>query len=191
MFRTPSSKYLDPLDAIWLTTAHRIGFRVVRSREVFAASDGSGVLTIGAPDTLDADDCLAQMILHEFCHALVEGPHKREEPDWGLDNLSTRDIAREHACLRLQASLTDRAGLRDVLKPTTEFRAFYEALPANPLEPIDDASVRAAVQGAARADKPPWAPHLAQALSATAKVFEVTRELGATDPDDKRPPIWG
>lgn len=191
MSRAPSHKYLDPLDAIWLTAARRIGYRVTRSQEVFAASDGRGVLTIGAPESLDADDCLAQMILHEFCHALIEGPNKREEPDWGLDNVSDRDVAREHACLRLQALLTDRVGLRHVLKPTTEFRSFYEALSDDPLKPDDDASVRAANLGVGRAEQPPWAPHLAQALSATAKVLGVVQELGATDPNDDRPPIWG
>ncbi len=190
MTRSPSRIYLDPLDAIWLTTAKRIGFRVVRSSEVYAAADGTGVLTIGAPETLDTDDCLAQMIFHELCHALVEGPHKLEQPDWGLDNITDKDVVREHACLRLQAFLASRFGLRGVLAPTTEFRAFYDALPADPLADIGDPSVDAAVQGADRAAAPPWAPHLERGLEATRAIAEIARAVGAADPDSDRPPLW-
>ena len=55
MERTPHHTYLDPLDAIWLTVADRIGFRVERSAEVYASTDGQGSMTIGTPSTLDAE----------------------------------------------------------------------------------------------------------------------------------------
>ena len=130
--RTPQHTYLDPLDAIWLTVADRIGFRVERSAEVYASTDGKGVMTIGAPSTLDPDDCLAQMILHELCHSLIEGTDSLAVPDFGLDNESERDVVREHACLRLQAWLTEEHGLRHVLAPTTDFRSYYDGLPEDP-----------------------------------------------------------
>ena len=114
---------MDPLDGIWLTIADRIGFRVERSAEVYASTDGKGLMTIGAPSELDADDCLAQMILHELCHSLIEGVESLVVADFGLDNESERDVTREHACLRLQAWLTEKYGLRQALAPTTDFGA--------------------------------------------------------------------
>ncbi|UCH29998.1 MAG: hypothetical protein JSV06_02955, partial [Myxococcales bacterium] len=139
MERKPRHIYLDPLDAIWLTVAGRIGFRVQRSSEVYASSDGQGTMTIGDPSTLDPDDCLAQMILHELCHSLIEGAQSLRLPDFGLDNESVRDVAWEHACLRLQAWLTDKHGLRGVLAPTTDFRSYYDELPEDPFAGEDPA----------------------------------------------------
>jgi hypothetical protein len=37
------------------------------------------------------------MVLHELCHALVEGEAGRRRPDWGLDNTGTRDEGREQS----------------------------------------------------------------------------------------------
>ena len=139
MKRSSRHVYLDPLDAIWLTVAARIGFQVRRSEEVYASTDGRGIMTIGDPSTLDPDDCLAQMILHELCHSLIEGAQSLREPDFGLDNESERDVVREHACLRLQARLTAEYGLRRVLAPTTDFRSYYDALPEDPFEGADPA----------------------------------------------------
>ena len=65
---------------------------------------------------------LAQLILHELCHALVEGPGALNRPDWGLDNESARDVEREHACLRLQARLAQRQRLESpygAVKPSS------------------------------------------------------------------------
>ncbi len=190
MDRTPQHIYLDPLDGIWLTVADRIGFRVQRSSEVYASTDGKGVMTIGHPSTLDPDDCLAQMILHELCHSLVEGEESLEVPDFGLDNESKRDLTREHACLRLQAWLTSKHGLRQALAPTTDFRGYYDELPEDPLEDSKDPATAAARQGAARSEKPPWAPHLQDGLAATLKVLRAASELGAGDPSTNKPPIW-
>jgi len=188
--RTPQHSYLDPLDGVWLTVAERIGFRVQRSAEVYAATDGNGLMTIGAPSTLDPDDCLAQMILHELCHSLIEGSRSLRVPDFGLDNESEGDLLREHACLRLQAWLTGRHGLRGVLAPTTDFRTYYDGLPADPLGDETDPATAAAKQGAARSVQAPWAPHLGDALQATATILAVAAELGARDPGVDKPPIW-
>ncbi|HEU5058882.1 MAG TPA: YkgJ family cysteine cluster protein [Kofleriaceae bacterium] len=162
--------YRDPLDQIWLTTARRIGLTIERGDDVYASTDGRATLRIGAAPTLDPDDSLAQMIFHELCHSLVEGPDSFARPDWGLDNTSSRDELREHACLRLQAHLAARHGLRQVLAPTTDYRAYWDRLPADPLAPRRDPAVTAAVLGAQRAGRPPWAPHLEVALAATAEV---------------------
>lgn len=181
--------YLDPLDAIWLTIAERVGFRVRRSADAYASTDGQGVMTIGEPSTLDPDDCLAQMILHELCHSLIEGAQSLQMPDFGLDNESARDLVREHACLRLQAWLTDKHGLRQVLAPTTDFRSYYDALPEDPFGD-DEPSTELAKAGAARSAEPPWAPHLWQGLEATARVMKAAQDVEAVDPEAKKRPIW-
>jgi hypothetical protein len=173
-----SAAYRDPLDEIWTTAARRIGFTVARTRDAYARVDGRGTILVAEPDLLDADDSLAQMVLHELCHALVEGPDAWRQEDWGLCNQSSRDEAREHACLRLQAGLTAPHGLRRFLAATTEHRAFYDALPA---DPFDDAAPSAAlaVDGLARAGRRPFAPHLEEALAATARVAaEAARYAG-------------
>ena len=190
MERKSRHTYLDPLDAVWLTVAHRIGFRVERSANVYASTDGKGVMTIGAPSTLDPDDCLAQMILHELCHSLIEGAESLGVPDFGLDNESVRDVVREHACLRLQAWLTGKHGLRQALAPTTDFRSYYDQLPEDPFADDGDPATAAAQRGAARSEEAPWAPHLCDGLEATAKILDAARELGASDPEADKPPIW-
>ena len=190
MDRKPRHSYLDPLDAIWLTATDRIGFRVVRSSEVYASTDGKGVMTIGDASTLDPDDCLAQMILHELCHSLIEGPESLELPDFGLDNESEQDVVREHACLRLQAWLTEKHGLRRVLAPTTDFRSYYDALPEDPFADGDDSATAMARAGATRSEQPPWAPHLWEALEATARILATAERFGASDPAAADPPIW-
>ncbi len=175
--RVPRHRYEDPLDRVWLGAAERIGFTVKRSAEVYASTDGRRTIVIGTPETLDPDDCLAQMILHEMCHALVEGDAAVEQVDWGLDNTTDRHAPREHACLRLQAALAAPFGLRWVLAPTTDYRAYYDRLPADPLEPRDDPTCVAARLGARRSERAPWAPHLGDALAATARIAEAVAGL--------------
>ena len=127
MTREIRRRYEDPLDRIWTEAARRIGLTVARTPDAFATTDGRGALLLGDDASLDADDCLAQMIFHELCHSLVQGPESFERPDWGLENTDPRDLAREHACLRAQAHLAGRWGLRRVLAPTTEFFVTLEA----------------------------------------------------------------
>jgi hypothetical protein len=168
--REPIIHYEDPLDRIWIGCAERIGLRVTRNPSAYATTDGRGTLSIAPREHLDPDDSLAQMILHELCHSLVEGLESFERVDWGLDNVSDRDVVREHACLRLQAWLTRPLGLARVLAPTTEFRAFWDALGPDVFVPEEDPSVPLARKAVARVDAPPWGPHLRAALDATAVI---------------------
>ncbi len=174
MSRSPGQRYVDPLAEVWLGAAARIGLRVERSADAYAASDGRGTLTIGSAETLDADDSLAQMIFHELCHALVAGPEAFERPDWGLDNIGDGDAWYEHATLRVQLTLARRYGLERFFAPTTDYRAdFWDTLPADALADRTDPSVVAAIHGLGRVDEPPWGPALEDALAATAAIVGV------------------
>jgi hypothetical protein len=195
--RVATHRYADPLDRIWLSTAESVGLRVERTADTYASTPGNGVLLLAERAYLDQDDCLAQMILHEICHWLVQGKDASSRRDWGLDNETTRDVPREHACLRLQASLAGAHGLRRMLAPTTEYRAFYDSLPADPFSPRFDPTTVLAILGRRRAEQPPWAPHLTRALAATRAVVEAAaafeRDAGAGAPElydllDEAPP---
>jgi Fe-S-cluster containining protein len=128
------------IDRVWLDAAARCGFRVERTNAAYATTNGRGVIEIGERAVLDDDDCLAQLILHELCHALVQGEGRWSEADWGLDNTSDRDDAAEAACLRLQAHVADRHGLRELFAPTTPWKTYYGALAADTLRPITGAA---------------------------------------------------
>ncbi|MGE5181583.1 MAG: YkgJ family cysteine cluster protein [Acidobacteriota bacterium] len=171
MSRVITSRYIDPLTQVWVGAARAIGLSVVRTPDAYAATDGRGTLAIGDDAALDRDDSLAQMIFHELCHSLVEGPDSFTAPDWGMDNTGPDHDWREHACLRVQWVLTGRHGLRAVFAPTTDFRAsFWEGLSGDVLADRTDRSVQAAIAALRRAEQPPWAPHLADALAATARI---------------------
>lgn len=190
--RVVEHRYMDPLDQVWLGAAAKIGLVIARSNEVYASTDGAGTLTLGAAHTLDADDCLAQMIFHELCHALIQGPESFSREDWGLDNMTARDVVREHACLRLQAVLAAEHGLRRVLAPTTDFRSFYDALAPDPLLPRYEPSVQLAIAGLQRVDTPPWGPHLREALAATSAIAQVATRYAsqvAAEPE-QHPSLW-
>jgi hypothetical protein len=187
--RTIHRRYVDPLDAVWLRAAREMGLQVTRAPDAFASTDGRGTMVLGTPETLDPDDCLAQMIFHELCHALVQGPESFAWVDWGLDNETERDVVREHACLRAQAALLEPLDLRVALAPTTDFRTYYDALPDDPLTG-DDASVALAREALARVDTAPWSPHLRRALDATARIVAAVREAGGDAIDGELPPIY-
>ena len=190
--RTLAHHYTDPTDLIWLAAAAELGMHVQRSSEVFAAWDGAGTLTLSTPEHFDPDDSLAQLILHEICHALVEGPEKFDVIDWGLDNWTDKDAVREHACIRMQAALLKPHGLRWVLAPTTDYRPYYDALPEDPLldapqldtpelNAPSDPALRPARMGYQRASDGPWASALQRALRATAQLAEVTARFAPAD----------
>jgi hypothetical protein len=179
--RTIDKRYTDPADQVWLTCAERVGLRISRTRDAYAATDGRKELAIGEREVLDADDCLAQMIFHELCHSLIEGEESFGLPDWGLDNTTERDYVREHGCLRLQAHLAMAHGLREVLAPTTDFRAYYDGLGPDPLAERTLPATQLAITAARRSRTPPWAPHLDEALRATARIAEATSELAPRD----------
>lgn len=193
--RVIEARYDDPLDLVWLFCAKRLGMTVVRSREVFAAWDGKGTLTIADERDFDADDCLAQLIFHEICHALVAGPEALTQVDWGLCNRDDRDIASEFATHRLQAALADPHGLRAFMGPTTEHRTYYDDLPDDALGPgepdgprgmagqakgADEAIWVAARSGWERATSVPWSEPIEDALTATASI---ARALGVAAPE--------
>jgi Putative zinc- or iron-chelating domain len=162
------------IERIWIDAAARVGLTVQRTQDAYATTDGSGIIAIGADATLDADDSVAQLVFHELCHALVQGPDNLRVPDWGLDNTSERDLVCEHACLRLQAHLADAQALRPLMTPTTISRAYYTALPVAPLEGADEACALA-VRGARWAQEQPWQAALAEALAATAELLRPGR----------------
>jgi hypothetical protein len=196
--RPVTSRYVDPLELVWLATAKRLGLTVRRNAEIFSATDGTGLLELGPRGDLDADDAVAQMIFHEICHWITNGADTVAERDWGfaLDGLGD---PREPAGLRVQAALADSIGLRSFLGPTGFFRQYYDRIPANPLQPIDDSEreaqvVALAIDALDRSAGPPWAPHLQQALAATERFKDtVDRFLGdyQTDLDqDELPSLW-
>ncbi len=164
--------YQDPVELIWIAAAREVGIRVVRDPEVFAAWDGTNTLRIGTPETLDADDSLAQMILHEICHWMVEGPQALNRADWGLDYDDPLHAVREHACLRLQSALADRYGLRKFLASTTDFREYFDLIGEDPLDADDDdPAIELAVRGLQQ-----MPAHVGQALE---KALEKTRQIAA------------
>jgi hypothetical protein len=169
------------IERIWTTAAEEIGFRVVRTADAYASSDGTGRISIGTDEHLDGDDAVAQLIFHELCHALCEGPDRQRLPDWGLDNTGTEadHVMREHACLRLQVVLATPHGLRDLMAPTTEYRAYYDRLPADALADDGDPSVAQARVAAARAGAAPWQPAMQRALVLTAQALEHPLGFGA------------
>lgn len=166
-------RYQDPLDLIWISAAAKLGMRVVRSEEVYAAWDGRAQLTLSASGGFDPDDSLAQLIFHEICHALTEGPDAFSRVDWGLENTDRRHLVREHACHRVQAALADPYGLRELLAVTTVYRPYYDALPPDPLAPGPDPAIPIARAGHRRGLSGPWAAAIAEALDATARLAAI------------------
>ena len=174
--KTRSPLATAAIDEIWRRAAARVGFQLARTGDAYATSDGQGGIAIGAADTLDDDDALAQLVFHELCHALTEGETALRKPDWGLDNVPEH-VVREHACLRVQACLADRFGLRAVMAPTTPYRDYYASLPRDPLlrAPADDgdAATRAAAAACARFESSSWREPIEQALGETAAAIGI------------------
>ncbi|NJK90214.1 MAG: hypothetical protein HC923_13050 [Myxococcales bacterium] len=179
MIETPFSRasavYVEPIAQIWIAAAARIGFEVVRSSEVYAHADGRGRIVIGTSETLDPDDHLGQMIFHEICHALIQGPDNLDRPDWGLDNTSDRDEGRERATLRLQRALAMQAGLTCLMAPTTDYRAFWDAIGDPHAGDVEEVALLRA--GLERSAEPPFAPHLQTALRATRAIVRVVERV--------------
>lgn len=192
------SRYLDPIDVIWFSTARRLGLTIRRNPAIFSATDGTGLLELGPRDTLDEDDSAAQMIFHEICHWATNGVETFHVRDWGFALDAELDW-REHACLRLQAAWTQAFGLREVLAPTSGFREYYDAIPADAFVPLDasprEADVVALARVAyARSREAPFGETVAAALRATAAVHTVVHPFlsdYATDlQDDPLPSLW-
>lgn len=171
----------DAADAIWLHAAATLGIEVTRSAAAYASWDGKGTLTLASEQYLDPDDCLAQMIFHELCHLLVSGEKARREVDWGLDNTSPKDLVYEYATNRLQAALSQAYGLRSFMGVTTMWRAYYDALPRDPLAHGDDAAIPLARLGLDLARTAPYREVLHVALSATAALADTLRPQANAD----------
>ena len=175
------------IERIWIEAAASIGLAVERTDAAYASSDGAGRIFIATEEHLDPDDAVAQLIFHELCHALCEGPARAGLPDWGLDNSGARpdEVVREHACLRLQIELATPFGLRELMAPTTEYRAYHDGVPADALADDGDPAVPLARVAVARAAESPWREAIAGAMTATAKRLE--HPLGfRAGPEDQR-----
>lgn len=192
------ARYLDPLEVVWLATARRLGLTVRRSPAVYASSDGHGLLTLTTPEGFDPDDTVAQMVLHEVCHWVVNGLETVHEPDWGFP-LDWEEDWRELACQRLQAALADRHGLRRVLASTGTYRPYYDRLGEDPFAPLDDGAAEARICAEARAAHAralgdPWRAPLDAALAATARLRDVLTPFldhyQSDRPDDALPSLW-
>lgn len=169
-----------PIEAIWWRAASSLGFRVSRTESVYASTDGRGVIEIGVDALLDQDDSVAQLIFHELCHALVEGPAAWQVPDWGLSNTDDRDVVREHACLRVQVHLTEPHALRELMAPTTEYRGYHDAIAGDPLGATDDAAAALAKSAVARPETQPWLAVLHTALAHTRAFLDGVGEQPVT-----------
>ena len=172
------------IDRIWVETAARCGFQIKRGEAAYASTDGNGTILVGSAETLDEDDSLCQLVLHELCHALVQGEQSWREVDWGLCNTDERDAMAEAACLRLQAYFAQAQGLRKDLFPTTSWRAYYEALPPDPLLPANDDETETCLRARAAtslAERRGIGHIIDQALAATA-VLLARNTLAAQEP---------
>src|SRR3569623_129020 len=123
-----SSLATDAITSLWMSVAAEAGWQVIRTTDAYASSDGAGRISIGVDEVLDADDAPAQLIFHELCHALTQGPSSWSLPDWGLSNADPRAVVAEHACLCVHVLLSSPFGLRAAMAPTTEYRAYHAAL---------------------------------------------------------------
>lgn len=174
--RTIAFEYADPVDLIWIGTIERLGFRLVTTPACFASYDGKGTIALSTPDELDPDDSIAQMLFHELCHALVAGPDAAALVDWGLEQDSALE---EYACIRLQAALAEKYGLRGFFAVTTDWRPYFDALPADPLADDGDPAVPLARAAFERATSGPWAATLDAALRSTAQIAAIVAPYAA------------
>jgi len=179
--RVIKHRYTDPLDLIWLKAAHDIGWQVLRDSSTYASFDGKDTLTIATPEDFDADDCLAQMILHEICHALIAGPDSAMVPDYGLENADDRDLIQEHATHRLQAHLAQRWGLRELFAVTTDWRPHWDRLPLHPLAAPNEPAAMMARAALARAKAAPFEAALRRAFAATRLIVSATLAAAPSD----------
>jgi hypothetical protein len=107
-----------------------------------------------------------------------------------MDNTGPDHDWREHACLRTQWILAGRHGLRGVFAPTTDFRAFWDSLSGDVLSDRTDPSVQAAIAAVRRAEHPPWAPALNEALAASARIAAAAAPFAHEPSGAAEPALW-
>ena len=161
MIAPPVQQALRDHDHLWVAVAAEAGFAITRGDLGWVWYDGAGTIGVTPDGGFDPDDWLGQIVLHELCHHLVEGPASRDAADWGLDNTTPQHEAHEHAALRLQAAICERVGpdARRLCVATTDFRSYFEALPRAPLEatsPDDERACGLARRGLARFETVAW-----------------------------------
>ncbi len=192
------SRYLDPIDLVWLSTAKTLGITVRRHPVVFGMTEGDGILHLGERSTLDPDDCVLQMVFHEICHWITNGIESVHQRDWGFA-LDDELDPREHACQRVQAFLAQEFGLRDILGATGDFRQYWDQLPLDPTEPLDDSpwerKVCELAQAAIlRAKQPPFVGPISRALCATAairsEILPFLEDYETEIKNDPLPSLW-
>jgi hypothetical protein len=177
MERTSAPRYADPVAAVWINAARRLGLQIER-----ASSDG-----------------LAQSVFHELCHALVAGDETLANSASRQCSADAGDPSAEHATHRVQAALADRYGLRGLLgvsgaapalrggaaAESGEQRAHWDALPDDPLaragDPVQQRAVELAVAAWLRSRKTPWRNVLHDALAATAAIAQAVRASAPAD----------
>ncbi|MEO8214420.1 MAG: hypothetical protein ABI560_14565, partial [Myxococcales bacterium] len=162
----------EHIAAIWVAAARELGWQVVRGNSAYASTDGKGIMSVAVDESLDQQDAVPQLIFHELCHGLVEGPPGWSLPDWGLSNTDDRDVTHEHACLRLQVHLTEGHALRELMAPTTEYRAYHDDLTGEPLRSEHDPAALMARQAVERPESRHWVAVLDQALAATRQALD-------------------
>jgi Fe-S-cluster containining protein len=173
------------IEAIWIAAVAAVGCRVQRTELAYASSDGRGNILIGVDEILDPADSVAQLIFHELCHGLVEGPESWLSADWGLCNTDDHDAVREHACLRVQVNLAEPHGLRELMAPTTPYRAYHDGITGDPLASESDPAARLAHAAVNRAQAGLWQAGLwieamTRALAATRAALNQTASSKAT-----------
>lgn len=182
----------DAITSLWMSVAAEAGWQVIRTTDAYASSDGEGRIVIGVDEVLDADDAPAQLIFHELCHALTQGPSLRSQPDWGLSNTDTRDVVAEHACLCVHVMLSAPFGLRAAMAPTTEYRAYHDALDADALAVSNEAAAIRARTALALPGNARLRDSLIRGLAATRAALDESGAAPASDQD--RHPVglaWG
>lgn len=170
----PSPLAQPEIEAIWIRAAAALGFGVERTDEAYASTDGRGTIFLGADAILDADDAVAQLVFHELCHGLVEGPASWSLPDWSFAADDSEQVVREHACLRVQIALATPFGLRNLLAPTTVHRAYHDGVAADALAGVDDPAAALARAALSRTESARWLPVLRRALADTARALTVS-----------------
>jgi hypothetical protein len=102
----------------------------------------------------------------------VMGDDAVRRVDWGL-SVEGKDALEEHATHRVQAALADRVGMRGFFAVTTDWRPYWDALPADPLEGDGDPAIPRARDAYRRATTGRWARPIADALDATAQIARI------------------